>query len=214
GEASKEVSAGITSGVRSSGRPLHDCRGRRVDPSVTTPAVSALACRNIAAIIADPFWFQLGRSGWRILKLLCRVSLEPDCCVRQTESAFLKYRLRQHDRPNRGRSNELLMRNNLRRSDPSRCASEQPFAVHRQVVPSFQMVVSSQFPIGTRRRIPLRREEVHATAFAWRTSNSHEGERRKSGAHASSLSAAVAPTATPDAQHPDRSSNRRPVNSN
>src|SRR5262249_27220948 len=43
--------------------------------------------------------------------------------------------------------------NNLRRSDPSRCASEQPFAVHRQVVPSFQMVVSSQFPIGTRRRI-------------------------------------------------------------
>src|SRR5262249_49894145 len=59
--------------------------------------------------------------------------------------------------------------------------------------------VSSQFQIGTRRRIPSRREEVHATAFAWRTSNSHEGERRKSGAHASSLSAAVAPTATPDA---------------
>jgi uncharacterized membrane protein YdjX (TVP38/TMEM64 family) len=48
-----------------------------------------------AALIADAVWFQLGRSrGWRILKLLCRVSLEPDSCVRQTESAFIKYGLR------------------------------------------------------------------------------------------------------------------------
>jgi membrane protein DedA with SNARE-associated domain len=56
---------------------------------------SALACCAIAAMIADGFWFRLGRTrGWRILNLLCRVSLEPDSCVRQTESAFLKYGLR------------------------------------------------------------------------------------------------------------------------
>jgi len=52
----------------------------------------AMACCVIAATIADTIWFQLGRSrGRRVLRLLCRVSLEPDSCVRQTENAFLKY---------------------------------------------------------------------------------------------------------------------------
>src|SRR5438105_14696174 len=46
----------------------------------------------IAAILADTIWFQLGRRrGRSVLRLLCRVSLEPDSCVRQTENAFLKY---------------------------------------------------------------------------------------------------------------------------
>lgn len=46
----------------------------------------------IAALIADTIWFQLGRHrGRRVLRLLCRVSLEPDSCVRQTENAFVKY---------------------------------------------------------------------------------------------------------------------------
>jgi len=48
-----------------------------------------------ACSIADHIWFQLGRRrGGRILRLICRVSLEPDSCVRQTEDAFLKYGLR------------------------------------------------------------------------------------------------------------------------
>jgi hypothetical protein len=48
-----------------------------------------------AALIADTIWFQLGRRrGRRVLRLLCRVSLEPDSCVRQTENAFLKYGMR------------------------------------------------------------------------------------------------------------------------
>jgi membrane protein DedA with SNARE-associated domain len=52
----------------------------------------AMACCVAAALIADTIWFQLGRRrGRRILKLLCRVSLEPDACVRQTENAFLRY---------------------------------------------------------------------------------------------------------------------------
>jgi membrane protein DedA with SNARE-associated domain len=52
----------------------------------------AVACCIAAALIADTIWFQLGRlRGRRVLRLLCRVSLEPDSCVRQTENAFLKY---------------------------------------------------------------------------------------------------------------------------
>src|SRR5579863_7177352 len=48
-----------------------------------------------ACFIADNIWFQLGRHrGTRILRLICRISLEPDSCVRQTENAFLKYGMR------------------------------------------------------------------------------------------------------------------------
>ncbi len=55
-------------------------------------ALMAALCCVTAALIADTVWFQLGRRrGRRVLRLLCRVSLEPDSCVRQTENAFLKY---------------------------------------------------------------------------------------------------------------------------
>src|SRR5215467_853281 len=58
-------------------------------------AFLAIVCCVIAALIADSVWFQLGRSrGRRVLRLLCRLSLEPDSCVRQTENAFLKYGMR------------------------------------------------------------------------------------------------------------------------
>jgi len=46
----------------------------------------------IASLIADGVWFLLGRSqGHRILKTLCRISLSPDSCVRQTESVFERW---------------------------------------------------------------------------------------------------------------------------
>jgi membrane protein DedA with SNARE-associated domain len=52
----------------------------------------AAACCVIASLIADTVWFQLGRRrGRQVLRLLCRVSLEPDSCVRRTEDAFVKY---------------------------------------------------------------------------------------------------------------------------
>ncbi len=58
-------------------------------------AVLASASCVSAALIADTIWFQLGRrGGGRVLRLLCRISLEPDSCVRQTENAFLKYGLK------------------------------------------------------------------------------------------------------------------------
>ena len=49
----------------------------------------ALLCCVLAAMTADSIWFQLGRlRGRQVLRLLCRVSLEPDSCVRRTEDVF------------------------------------------------------------------------------------------------------------------------------
>jgi membrane protein DedA with SNARE-associated domain len=57
--------------------------------------VSAILCCVTGALVADALWFELGRSrGRQVLRLVCRVSLEPDSCVRQTENAFLKYGMR------------------------------------------------------------------------------------------------------------------------
>ncbi len=42
----------------------------------------AVTVAFIAVILADLFWYSLGRCrGGRIMKLLCRISLEPDSCV-------------------------------------------------------------------------------------------------------------------------------------
>jgi membrane protein DedA with SNARE-associated domain/rhodanese-related sulfurtransferase len=52
------------------------------------PATSLLCC-VVAAVIADSLWFQLGRlRGIQVLQLLCRISLEPESCVRRTEQVF------------------------------------------------------------------------------------------------------------------------------
>src|SRR5215472_17132028 len=51
----------------------------------------ALACAGLGAVMADSIWFGLGRhKGINILQLLCRISLEPDSCVRRTEGIFAK----------------------------------------------------------------------------------------------------------------------------
>lgn len=45
-----------------------------------------------ASVIADLFWYEAGRRyGDRVLKLLCRISLSPDSCVRQTESIYSRW---------------------------------------------------------------------------------------------------------------------------
>src|SRR6266481_3754855 len=44
-----------------------------------------------AAVVADSIWYALGRrKGIRILQFLCKISLEPDSCVRRTEGVFSK----------------------------------------------------------------------------------------------------------------------------
>jgi membrane protein DedA with SNARE-associated domain len=52
---------------------------------------AALFWAGLGALAADSIWFQLGRhKGIKILQLLCRISLEPDSCVRRTEGIFSK----------------------------------------------------------------------------------------------------------------------------
>ena len=42
-----------------------------------------------AALIGDLVWYELGRRrGSRVLRFLCRISLEPDSCVRRTQDVF------------------------------------------------------------------------------------------------------------------------------
>ncbi|HTX53047.1 MAG TPA: VTT domain-containing protein [Candidatus Baltobacteraceae bacterium] len=43
------------------------------------------------ALVSDTVWYGLGRrQGMGILHLLCRISLEPDACVRQTQDMFAR----------------------------------------------------------------------------------------------------------------------------
>jgi membrane protein DedA with SNARE-associated domain/rhodanese-related sulfurtransferase len=54
-----------------------------------------IAATVTACLIPDICWFYLGRHrGGQVLRLLCRISLEPDSCVRRTENLFTRYGLR------------------------------------------------------------------------------------------------------------------------
>src|SRR5260221_13934577 len=45
----------------------------------------------IGAVASDSMWYELGRQkGVRVLQLLCRISLEPDSCVRRTQVSFTR----------------------------------------------------------------------------------------------------------------------------
>ena len=58
-------------------------------------ALLGLGITVLACLLADTFWFYLGRyRGHRVLDFLCRVALEPDSCVRRTQNAFTRYGLR------------------------------------------------------------------------------------------------------------------------
>ena len=58
------------------------------------PAWPALLVAVVASVLADILWYSLGRSrGHKILKTICRISLSPDSCVRQTESLFERWGL-------------------------------------------------------------------------------------------------------------------------
>lgn len=77
-------------------------------PAVPTLIVAGALSRNgqmssthvlvaafVASLLADYAWFLLGRQyGYRVLRLLCRISLSPDSCVRDTEARFEKWGLK------------------------------------------------------------------------------------------------------------------------
>ena len=50
-----------------------------------------LALATLAASLSDSMWYQIGRrKGSKVLNLLCRISLEPDSCVRNTQNLFVR----------------------------------------------------------------------------------------------------------------------------
>jgi membrane protein DedA with SNARE-associated domain/rhodanese-related sulfurtransferase len=54
--------------------------------------LALLGTAVVACLIADTVWYQIGRwMGRRVLGVLCRISLSPDGCVRQTESIFTRF---------------------------------------------------------------------------------------------------------------------------
>ena len=49
----------------------------------------AIAFAVIGSVASDSMWYEIGRlKGVRVLQLLCRISLEPDSCVRKTQISF------------------------------------------------------------------------------------------------------------------------------
>jgi membrane protein DedA with SNARE-associated domain/rhodanese-related sulfurtransferase len=56
----------------------------------TAPQVVAVAV--VASLLADLAWYVAGTHfGRRVLRLMCRLSLSPDSCVRQTESIYERW---------------------------------------------------------------------------------------------------------------------------
>lgn len=53
------------------------------------PLLPLLGVALVASVVADVVWYLIGRwKGHKVLRILCRISLSPDSCVRQTESLF------------------------------------------------------------------------------------------------------------------------------
>src|SRR5436190_10600240 len=54
--------------------------------------IATFAFAVVASLVADLLWFSAGRRyGYPVLRFLCRVSLSPDTCVRQTEGIFERW---------------------------------------------------------------------------------------------------------------------------
>jgi membrane protein DedA with SNARE-associated domain/rhodanese-related sulfurtransferase len=52
----------------------------------------ALLLAVVASLIGDTVWYYLGRMrGMAVLRLLCKISLEPDACVRQTNATYSRH---------------------------------------------------------------------------------------------------------------------------
>jgi membrane protein DedA with SNARE-associated domain len=55
-------------------------------------AVQVVAVAIAASLVADLAWYYAGtRVGRRVLRLMCRISLSPDSCVRQSEDLYERW---------------------------------------------------------------------------------------------------------------------------
>jgi membrane protein DedA with SNARE-associated domain len=53
---------------------------------------AALGLAVAATLVSDIIWYEIGRrKGGKVLNYLCRISLEPDSCVRRTEDVFARH---------------------------------------------------------------------------------------------------------------------------
>lgn len=53
---------------------------------------SAIAAGVAASLFSDVIWYEIGRArGSQVTRVLCRISLEPDSCVRRSQDAFARY---------------------------------------------------------------------------------------------------------------------------
>ena len=51
----------------------------------------AIGVAVLGAVASDSMWYEIGRrKGVRVLQFLCRISLEPDSCVRRTQISFTR----------------------------------------------------------------------------------------------------------------------------
>ena len=51
-----------------------------------------LAAAIVASLLGDTPWYLAGRRhGYAVLRTLCRIAIEPDSCVKQTENAYLRW---------------------------------------------------------------------------------------------------------------------------
>lgn len=56
------------------------------------PLAPVLLVAVAASLIGDLPWYAAGRvAGYRVLRVLCRVSIEPDSCVKQTETIYERW---------------------------------------------------------------------------------------------------------------------------
>ena len=56
------------------------------------PLLALVAVAALASMIGDTLWYLAGRRyGLAVLRVLCKVSLSPDTCVRQTESRYTRW---------------------------------------------------------------------------------------------------------------------------
>ncbi len=57
--------------------------------------VTAVAAATLGSLAADVIWFYIGRRyGNQVLKVICRLSLQRDSCVRRTQDVFTRYGMR------------------------------------------------------------------------------------------------------------------------
>ena len=79
------------SGVPVPAVPILIVAGAFVAQGQIGPA-SLILVAVVASLIGDTLWYFAGRRyGYRILRTLCRVAIEPDSCVKQTENIFERW---------------------------------------------------------------------------------------------------------------------------